>query len=250
VNPLSRTGAVVIRAQRRFQARRREDSRRWLLRFVIAAVVVAGVGLTGWFLANSSVFALRYVTVEGTSRLTPHEVLSAAAVREGTSLVRLDPGAVARRVERLTAVAGASVTRRWPHGLVIRVTERRPAGVVVSNGTVELLDKTGVAFASVPKAPSGLVTVDVTAPVPGPGEPAARAAMRVLAELPAFVQPHVASIAASSLNAVTVHLSDGRTVIWGSAGDATTKAAVLRTLLRHSARVYDVSTPSVAVTRG
>jgi cell division protein FtsQ len=220
------------------------------LRLVVGLVALIVVGGTGWFLANSSVFALRYVTVEGTSRLTPTEVLSAAAVRQGSSLVRLDPGAVARRVERLAPVANASVARRWPHGLVIRVTERRPVGVVVTSSGAELLDAAGVAFAAVASAPHGLVTVDVSAPVPGAGEPAARTAMQVLAELPVPVRRQVTSVVAHSVNLVSVRLRDGRLVIWGSAAESATKAAVLRTLMRRPARVYDVSTPSVAVTRG
>jgi cell division protein FtsQ len=242
--------ALVVRAERWFKARRRAGSRRWATRLAVAVVAVTAVVVTGFFLANSSLFALRYVTVEGTSRLTPHEVLSAAGVREGTSLVSLNPGAVAQRVERLTPVAVAHVSRNWPHGLVIHVVERRAAGVVVSGGTVELLDATGVAFASAQSPPHGLVTVDVPGPVPGPGEAAARTAMRVLAELPGRVRAQVTSVTARSIDAVSVHLDDGRTVIWGSAADGSTKAAVLRTLMRRHAQVYDVSTPTVAVTRG
>lgn len=250
MNPLSRTGAVVVRAQRRFTARRRAASRRWRTRALVAVVVVGALAITGWFLASSSLFSLHYVTVEGTSRLTPAQVLNAAGVRAGTSLVRLDIGAVAQRVERLAPVADARVSRKWPHGLVIHVVERRAAAVVVSGGRVELLDASGVAFASASAAPHDLVTVEVAGPVPGPGEVAARAAMRVLADLPKAVRAHATRVTARSVNAVTVHLADGRTVIWGSAEDAATKAAVLRTLMRRSAQVYDVSTPSVAVTRG
>jgi cell division protein FtsQ len=241
---------VVVRAQRRFRARRHAGSRRWLTRALIVAVALGAVVITGFFLARSSLVALHFVTVEGTSRLTPAEVLNAASVREGTSLVRLDPGAVARRVEQLAPVADAQVTRDWPHGLVIRVVERRPAGVVVSDGHVELLDATGVAFATVSTAPHGLVTVEVPDPVPGAGEAAARTAMRVLAQLPKGVRAHVASINARSVDAVSVRLANGSTVVWGSASDAMRKAAVLRTLMRRPAQVYDVSTPSVAVTRG
>ena len=241
---------LVVRAQRRFKARRHASSRRWLVRASVAAAAIAVVVMTGFFLASSSLFALHYVTVEGTSRLTPAEVLSAAAVREGTSLVRLNPGSVAHRVEQLPPVARAVVSRKWPHGLVIHVVERKPAGVVVDGSRVELIDATGVAFASVPSAPHGLVTVNVPDPVPGPGDAAARAAMRVLAQLPAAVRTDVTSVTARSLDAVSLRLTDGRTVVWGSAADGATKAAVLRTLMRRTARVYDVSTPSVAVTRG
>ena len=220
------------------------------MRGLLIVVPLGGLIVAGWFLANSSLFALHYVTVEGTSRLSPTEVLSAASVRQGTSLVRLDPAAVAHRVEHLRPVADVQVHRRWPHGLVIRVVERRPAGVVVSGGTAELLDADGVAFARVAKPPAGLVRVEVSSPVPGAGEAVARTAMRVLSELPARVRAHVATVSAPSSYAVSVKLVDGRTVIWGSAADAATKAAVLRTLMHRTARVYDVSVPTVAVTRG
>ena len=247
---LSRSAAIVVRAQRRFGARRRPGSRRWVTRGLIAAVVLSAVLITGWFALNSSLFALHYVTVEGTSRLTPTDVLNAANLQEGASLVRLDPGAVARRVEALAPVATVQVRRHWPHGLVIHVVERRPVGVVVSGGRAELLDAAGVAFASTASAPPGLVTVRIAQPVPGSGEPVARAAMRVLTELPASVRPHVTKVTARSVDAVTVRLSDGRRIVWGSAADGGTKSAVLRTLMHRSARVYDVSTPTVAVTRG
>jgi cell division protein FtsQ len=250
VTVISRTSGVVVRARDRFRVRRRTQARRWWIRALLVVVPVTGLAVAGWFLANSSMFALQYVTVEGTSRLSPTEVLSAASVDEGTSLVRLDLGAVERRVERLRPVAHVRVHRRWPHGLVIDVVERRPSGVVMSNGRAELLDAEGVAFASVVNPPEHLVRVHVSAPVPGDGEAVARTAMRVLAELPARVRARVSSVAAPSPYAISLRLVDGRTVIWGSADDAATKAAVLRTLMHRSAQVYDVSVPTVAVTRG
>src|SRR2546421_10187442 len=90
-------GGVIVRAQRRFRARRRAGSRRTRRRAIILGAVVALLGLGGWFLANSSLFALRYVTVEGTSRLTVAQVLDAAHVQQSSSLVRLRTGAIARR---------------------------------------------------------------------------------------------------------------------------------------------------------
>jgi cell division protein FtsQ len=250
MNPLSQAGDALARAGRRLRHRHPVRPRRWLTRGLIALVVTSAFALTGWFALNSSLFALHYVTVEGTSRLTPTQVLNAARLQQGTSLARVDPGAVARRVEQLSPVAAVHVRRHWPHGLVIDVVERRPVGVVRNGGRAELLDASGVAFASVATAPAGLVIVRVAAPVPGAGEPVARAAMRVFADVPAGVRSRVTKVIARSVDAVSLRLSDGRTVVWGSASNGGTKAAVLRTLMHRSARVYDVSTPSVAVTRG
>jgi cell division protein FtsQ len=177
-------------------------------------------------------------------------VLTAAGVHEGTSLFRVDAGAIDRRVARLRPVAAVHVKRRWPHGIVIEVTERTPVGVVTDGGRTVLLDAGGVAFADVAKPPPGLVPVAVGAPVPGDGSASAQAAMRVLAELPSGVRGQVSAVSAPTPDAVRLHLANGRSVVWGSAAQGATKAAVLRTLLRRSAQVYDVSTPSVAVTRG
>lgn len=246
----SARAGVIVRAQRRFRARRHAGSRRALRRTVVIAVVLGLLGLGGWLLANSSLVALRYVTVEGTSRLTVAQVLDAAHVHEGASLVRLDTTAIARRIDALAPVARAVVTRKWPHGLVIHVTERTAAAVAVGPDGATLLDATGVAFAPVASPPTGLLQVDVDAAVPGAGAAAAQAGMRVLAELPARLRHSVLTVQAPSPDAITIHLKGGRTVVWGSPEDAATKVAVLRVLLRKSASVYDVSTPSVAVTRG
>lgn len=248
-SPALAGGGAVVRAQRLFRDRRHAGRRRRLFLLLLAAALLITVLGVGFAVANSSLVALRYVTVEGTSRLSVAQVLDAADVRAGTSLVWLDPEAVSRRVARLRPVAAVQVSRRWPHGLLIHVSERRPAAVVSGPSGSELVDAAGVAFASTAAPPQGLVKLQVVGPVPGAGERAAQAAMRVLAQLPTRIRGRVSALRASSSLDVTAELRDGRTIVWGAPVDASTKVAVLRTLLRHPARVYDVSTPSVAVTR-
>lgn len=242
-----RAPAAVVRAERRFRARRRARRRRAVRPAVVAAAVVTVVVGVGWTLLGSSVLAVRRVSVEGTSRLSSAEVLATADVPLGRSLLRIDPGAIRRRVATLPQVAAVTVSRSWPHGLVIRVTERRPAAAALTGNGAVLLDATGVAFATVPSPPSGLVTVRLGAPVPGPGAADARAAMQVLAVLPPRLRDRVETVAAPTPESVSLQLRGDRTVVWGSPDEAATKVAVLRVLLRHKASRYDVSTPGVAV---
>jgi cell division protein FtsQ len=196
---------------------------------------------------GSSMFALRTVTVDGASRISVQRVLAEAALPTGRSLLLVDPTVVAQRVEQLPAVASAQVSRRWPHTLVIHVVERRPVGVVVGAGSATLLDAHGVAFASVPSAPAGLVRVEVPGAVPGSGTAAAQAAMRVVTALPQAIRHRVEQVQASSPDDVALVLAGDRTVTWGSATDNAKKAKVLQMLLRRKAHHYDVSVPSVAV---
>jgi cell division protein FtsQ len=238
--------AQLIEAERR----RRSMSRRravwtWL---TVLSVVGAGV-VVGWALLWSPLFAVRSITVEGTSRLTAAQVIGATGVRAGQSLLRIDPTHVEQRVESLPAVDTAEVTRDWPHTVVVRVVERRPTAAVRSPSGVLLLDATGVAFAHATAPPPGLVTVTVKAPVPGPGLPAARSAARVLAALPAGLRSRIIGVRAMTADTVTLLLADGRQVIWGSDQDGSAKLAALLPLLHRPAHVYDVSAPSVAVTR-
>lgn len=241
---------VVISARRQFRSRRRIRRRRTAR--PVAVLLAVAVLVTGgvWVALNSSLVEVREVTVDGTSRLSVGEVLHAADVRRGESLFRLDPGAIAARVARLRPVAHVEVSRRWPHGVVIHVVERVPFAVVRGASGAVLLDRSGMAFAAVTTAPAGLVDVTLGAVVPGAGDADAKAAMTALGALPAKVRERVVRLRAPTPYDVSLQLRGGRMVVWGSAAGSARKAVVLAAMLRRPARVYDVSTPDIVVTRG
>ena len=72
---------------------------------------MAGVG---WALLGNRVFVVRSVTVTGTHLVSAAQVIAAADVPLGTPLLRVDAGAVTRRVEAIPQVASATVTEDWP----------------------------------------------------------------------------------------------------------------------------------------
>ena len=59
-------------------------------------------------------------------------------------------------------------------------------------------------------------------------------------------------VSVASFDAITLELSGGRTVRWGSAEDSDAKAEALRTLFNAAvdARHFDVSAPSVPAASG
>src|SRR4051794_35137739 len=142
-------GNDPVPATARFLAWRRERRRRYLrpLAVLLALRCVAAIAAGGAL--APPLFAPRAVTVEGVARVTSGQVLDRAALPEGRSLMLIDPAAVAKRIETLPPVAVVRVTRHWPHGIVITVTERRPVAAVAGTSGWQLVDIHGVAFDTV-----------------------------------------------------------------------------------------------------
>lgn len=210
------------------------------------ALVVVGAVLT-WLVAFSSVLGVRTVTVRGTHTLTEAQVRQAAAIGNGTPLVRLDKAGVRHRVEALPDIASAAVTTSFPSTVVITVTERVAVGYVRSGSDVHLVDRTGDQYRSVPSAPKQLPRFVVSA---GPDARATGAAVAtVAAALPEQVRRDVESIQALDPQAITLLMADGRVVRWGSADRSTDKARILPALLRRDGSEFDVTDPELPFSR-
>jgi cell division protein FtsQ len=234
---------LAARAKAERSARRRRLARRT----GIALAAAAPVGVLAWVLLASPLLAVRSVTVSGTVRLTAAQVRAAADVVPGTPLAMVDAAAVVRRVETLKPVAEVRVSRGWPSTLRLQVVERAPVAGVRTAAGVGLLDSSGTVFATVPALPAGVVRLQVLRP--GPGDPATRAALTVLAELPQPMRGRVRIVRAASPSSVTLVLADGRRVLWGGTGDSAQKALAAEALLRMPGTVFDVSRPGVVTRR-
>ena len=224
---------------------RRPDRRRLVLIAVAAGVAVALFAT--WLVAFSSVFGVRTIEVRGNHALTSAQVRAAADIHNGTPLVRLDTRAVTRRVEQLPGVASAQVSTSFPSTVVITIEERIAVGYLQRAGRFQLLDRTGLAYRTVSSPPVGLPRFAVPA---GPGARATAAAVAaVAAALPAHLRKHVSSIEALDPTSITLALTGGRVVSWGSADRTPDKARLLPTLLRHGVTSVDLTDPDQPFTR-
>ncbi len=236
-------GATPVddRTRRRFA--RRQWARRWgAWRWGIAGLLAVALVVGGtWLVFFSAVLAVEQVTVTGTSYLSAAQVESAAGVTLGRPLARVDLGTVEARVEALPAVEDATVSRAWPDGVRVDVVERRAVAVVTVDGTVTGMDADGVLFRDYPRAPNDLPDVRTAGAT---DRQVRREAASVIAALPPAVARQVDHLQVSSIDQITLALRDGRTVLWGSADESSTKAKVLQVLLERDAQVYDVSVPA------
>lgn len=213
------------------------------LKMLLATVVlvIVGIGLA-LILYFTPAMSARNIVVTGTGAVSREEVLDAARVRPGTPLLQINTNQVADRVAAIRRVASARVQRQYPSALRITIVERVPLVVKDFPDGPHLFDRDGVDFATAPPPPA-LPYIDVADP--GPSDPATKAALAVLTALRPEVAGQVGRIAAPSVSSITLTLSDGRVVTWGSTDRAEEKAEKLAALLTQPGRTYDVSSPDL-----
>jgi cell division protein FtsQ len=232
---------------RRFSERARRRRLRAALPWLLALGVLAVLALAGAVIAATPLLGVADVRVAGARLVTADEVRAAARVAPGTPLVRVDVGAVGRRVGRLPPVDRVSVSRAWPRTLVVRVVERTPVAAVPVGDRYAVVDRSGTVFDWSPRPPVALAVLKLR--TPGRDDPTTRAALTVLAALPPGLREPMTALVADAPARIRLELRDGRQVVWGDATQNDDKTRVALTLLAGGQRVVDVSAPSVITTR-
>ncbi|MEU2260149.1 FtsQ-type POTRA domain-containing protein [Streptomyces sp. NPDC019645] len=221
-----------------------------LLLSLVAAAVLVGGGL--WVLYGSSWVRAERVEVSGTRVLTPREVEAAAGVPLGTPLVSLDLDVIEDRLrDRLARIDSVEAERSWPHGVEIRVVERKPVLLMRKGARFVEVDAKGVRFATVDKAPGAVPLVELTThQSPSSrrfgGQRLLKGAALVVSQLPDRIVKDLRSVQVISYDSLTLKLTRDREVMWGSSEDGEVKARTLAALMKAAprARHFDVSAPT------
>lgn len=230
--------------------------RRTLIAGTVLIALLGGFGT--WALYGSDWLRAEHVQVHGTDVLTAREVRAAADVPMGAPLASVDTdGIAARLADRLGRIKSAEVTRSWPATVSVGVTERQPVLVVQKGRKFIEVDDEGVRFATVGAAPRDVPRLEMDA-ADSPslrrfGIPALnRAAVKVATALPDTVGKDVRVIRVRSYDSITLELTRGRRVEWGSEEHGKEKAKVLGALLKaaRDAHHFDVSVPSAPAASG
>ena len=243
--------ATIDKATRRSRKRfaRRQWRRRWLawrpLLALVLVLALVGVGVYAlWF---STWLAVEDVDVSGAETVEASDIRTRSGIDVGEPMIGVDLDTAERRIGALAVVRSVSVTRQWPHGILVSIEERTPIAVVEIGDRLRGMDEDGVVFRDYKTAPPGLPRVVTTS---GTTSDALKEAAEVVSALPPELTLIVDHVQVSSVDKISLVLKDGREVIWGSADESATKAEVLATLLATvQAQVYDVSVPSKPTTR-
>jgi cell division protein FtsQ len=154
----------------RFLRRERETAQRRRPRAALRARLVAlgGAALAlagaGWWLHHTGAIAdavaaaeqrmltltarcglaVADIEVEGRHRASREAVLDALGIASGTPILAVDAAETKRRLETIAWVRSASVERRLPDVLYVRLIERQPLALWQRQGKLVLVDREGV----------------------------------------------------------------------------------------------------------
>jgi len=141
------TPAYQGRALRAEPPRRRAGGRvRRAFEVLAALAAVTALAHVPWDALRARVAVLRDVRVEGARYLDPAQVLARAGLARGADLLALDLDRARQALLLHPRIADATLARRGPFGVTVRIRERVPV-LLVRHGTPWEMDSSGVLLA-------------------------------------------------------------------------------------------------------
>ena len=125
----------------------RRRKRKWIAILVILLLAL----LAAWLLR--SVFVVRSVEVTGNARTSDEEIVRAARVRFGASMLLVDGEEIRRQVNATGTICLDRVEKRYPDTLVLEVHERTRAAMLLHMGKIRILDEMGCLMESAEDVP-------------------------------------------------------------------------------------------------
>ena len=222
----------------------RNFSKAPLVGAIIAALFAGLVYLFAW----SSIFAVSTVAITGAPTSETEKTISQiAAISSGQKLARVEPRAIAHRIEDLTWIKSVDISRNWINGEVeIVVTPRTPSAYF--NGAT--MDASGTIF-TLPGF-EGADLPRVSAPTPELG----LSAIELFQSLPEDFKSKVISLSAHNDSNIAMQIAlDEREirVLWGANEKSALKIEVINALValeeNKNIRRIDVSAPHAPIVK-
>ncbi|MEY3196387.1 MAG: hypothetical protein RLY96_284 [Actinomycetota bacterium] len=210
-------------------------------RRLIAGVVVAVLAGATYILGYSTFFTVTSVEVIGSTKPIN------TGITKGEKLARVEPRAVATKLENLDWVESADVSRNWINGkVVVKLKQRTP----IATFNNQVIDSTGASFIPQGERPSGLIEIQAN------GIEAATKAVNFLTELPEELNSTLTVVKVRATGAfVLITENNGKKleIRWGSNSENELKIKVYKALIalpeNADIKRVDVSAPHAPIVK-
>ncbi len=210
-------------------------------RRLIAGVVVAVLAGATYILGYSNFFTVTSVEVIGSVKPINTGII------KGEKLARVEPRAVATKLENLDWVESADVSRNWINGKVVVELKQRTPIATFNN---QVIDSTGASFIPQGERPSGLIEIQAN------GIEAATKAVNFLTELPEELNSTLTVVKVRATGAfVLITENNGKKleIRWGSNSENELKIKVYKALIalpeNADIKRVDVSAPHAPIVK-
>lgn len=222
---------------------------------VLGLFVVVGIGLGGFkAIEATGAFTVERVEVAGAGGVAGAVRKAAYAATGSTSLLSVNPAAVALAISSVPRVKAAYVDRSFPNTLTIRVVPERAVAIAPTGGDRVVLAASGRVLGPVTDGTRGLPLV-AAAPSDIPGEGGTVVAPAVLAEL-ALASLHNKTMRFTAIgfeqDGLVGRTANGAEIRVGDGDQLAIKLKVARSVLRRSTgevQYIDVTVPTAPVLR-
>lgn len=244
----STPGKRLSKAKQQERARRQRIVR--IRRNALAVAALTLLVLVVWLIValyRAPIFVIDSVNVSGNRHLTKAEILAAARVPEGSTLLRIRRGPIEARLERDPWVSEAVLERDFPGTLRIRIKERDPSVIVDQGGdSLWVVSSDGYCLGRrSAEETAGIVVRDAPATRLRPGTKIKTSelvnAVRLVNGLESDLKSKVDWISAPSVDDTALHTHDDIEIFVGSYADVRAKSRIAMEILRREKGVVYIN---------
>jgi cell division septal protein FtsQ len=224
-------------------------------KFLSPPLVILGVLIIvlAYFLGWSSIFSVKKVEIAGApTAAVQAEIEKKSQIEVGQQLARVNPQSVSRKIEKLSWIKEASISRDWLSGVVaIEITPREPLAFFNSDQVPgQTIDEEGQLFSLPGYKNPDLALISAKSP------DSALKANELFTALPENFRRSITSMMATSSNTFTLNSTlEGRDIRirWGDNQEMALKISVINSLLKlpenKQIKLIDVVAPHAPIVK-
>ena len=224
-------------------------------KFLSPPLLILGVLIIvlAYFLGWSSIFSVKKVEIAGApTTAVQTEIEKKSQIEVGQQLARVNPQSVSRKIEKLSWIKEASVSRDWLSGVVaIEITPREPLAFFNSDQVPgQTIDEEGQLFSLPGYKNPDLALISAKSP------DSALKANELFTALPENFRRSITSMMATSSNTFTLNSTlEGRDIRirWGDSQEMALKISVINSLLKlpenKQIKLIDVVAPHAPIVK-
>ncbi|SFG28780.1 cell division protein FtsQ [Desulfotomaculum arcticum] len=193
--------------------------------------------LAAYVLLQSPIFTISNIYVLGNNSLSAGDVIKVSGIVTGMNIFKADLNAAAGKIMAIPMVKDAQTIRKFPHTVVIEISERSPVALVLLEGRFVEVDAEGVYLRQGKAGTTGLpVITGGKLQVSGPGKPVQgtefEKALKVVGQLPVELRQNLSEVNVGGDERVTLYTIEGTECKLGFAEDAGKKGNYILQVLQ------------------